>query len=267
MRALIVLLLVTIATVVAYSQPVSSFHPNRYKLCSGSTLMLYNTSTGADSFSWFMDGAYLTKAIDTSLVLEDSCYRMVAVILVAMDSKLHLADTSKAFIEVIGACYFHWTGDFIACAGDTIALGKHPESESTEWTLIPPQNIIQGCDTCDSLVFVFTSGGAHINRKNNYAGGCYDVVSFHYMCSLDVAEVGVADDVAIYPNPATDVLNISIKNQKLYAWSLCDLQGRVLGRATVQGQGKVDTRAYPAGIYFLVLRSGGEVHTRKIVVE
>jgi len=67
---------------------------------------------------------------------------------------------------------------------------------------------------------------------------------------------GKADEVTLYPNPTTDLLNISVPSG-VHTVTVSDIQGRSLlqldyNAANVQ----VDVRDLPAGIYFLKVNSG-----------
>ncbi len=82
--------------------------------------------------------------------------------------------------------------------------------------------------------------------------------------------VGIADfekiQENVYPNPASDVLNIELEGDAAYQWELRDLTGRLLKSGEGQGKTAVDVRTYPAGIYMLTFSVGGQKQTRKVVI-
>lgn len=100
--------------------------------------------------------------------------------------------------------------------------------------------------------------------------------------SLNSASVLYVDDVAlsnsvsvaefekihenVYPNPASDVLNIEMEGDAAYRWALRDLTGRTLKSGVGQGKTAVDVRAYPAGLYMLTVENAGQKQTRKVVI-
>lgn len=70
----------------------------------------------------------------------------------------------------------------------------------------------------------------------------------------------------VYPNPASNVLNIEMDGDVAYQWELRDLTGRLLKSGEGQGKTAVDVRTYPAGIYMLTFSVGGQKQTRKVVI-
>lgn len=70
----------------------------------------------------------------------------------------------------------------------------------------------------------------------------------------------------VYPNPASDVLNIEAEGAENYQWELRDLTGRILNSGEGQGKTTLDVRRYPAGVYMLTLHAGGQKQTRKVVI-
>lgn len=70
----------------------------------------------------------------------------------------------------------------------------------------------------------------------------------------------------VYPNPASDVLNIEMGSDAAYQWELRDLTGRILKSGEGQGKTAVDVRAYPAGVYMLTFETDGQRQTRKVVI-
>jgi hypothetical protein len=80
----------------------------------------------------------------------------------------------------------------------------------------------------------------------------------------------VIDEVSIWPNPVTDMLNIGINeryhNEKLHL-TVTDMNGRVLVSQTVTiGNSAISTAGWSKALYVVTLRSGGNIiMTKKIV--
>ncbi|MBK8563427.1 MAG: T9SS type A sorting domain-containing protein [Saprospiraceae bacterium] len=78
--------------------------------------------------------------------------------------------------------------------------------------------------------------------------------------------------IAIYPNPATDQVNVVLGNGAGNAVSakLMDVQGRTM-TASVTGLGgsnlNLDTANAAAGLYFLHVKTTAGMFIRKIVIE
>jgi hypothetical protein len=77
---------------------------------------------------------------------------------------------------------------------------------------------------------------------------------------------GSLHDVVLFPNPASDRINIRAEGFQLSRIRLMDLHGRVL-REESGARDNVDVSACPSGLYFLqLIASDGTVVSRKIVV-
>lgn len=83
----------------------------------------------------------------------------------------------------------------------------------------------------------------------------------------DCATMGVSDinasSLAVYPNPAKDVVNVSLKNAEVKSISVTNLSGQTV---LTSKNANVNVAALPAGVYVVkVLDSKGATHTSKIV--
>ncbi len=73
--------------------------------------------------------------------------------------------------------------------------------------------------------------------------------------------------ISIYPNPASDELNVEIKgNNHTYTFELSDLTGRVLQMGSITEFTKIDLSAFSKGLYMMKI-IGDSVQTFKIVKE
>ena len=70
--------------------------------------------------------------------------------------------------------------------------------------------------------------------------------------------------VSIYPNPARDVVNIHTVGLSSTA-TLMDINGNVLTSGDFKGEGTIDMANYPAGMYFVKVKTDHGMVTKKIV--
>ncbi|MCB0755768.1 MAG: T9SS type A sorting domain-containing protein [Flavobacteriales bacterium] len=81
---------------------------------------------------------------------------------------------------------------------------------------------------------------------------------------------GIADDpqtaISIYPNPATDVVNI-ITDAAFSQLTVIDMAGRSVANFAGNGLKSIDMSRFDSGIYFLQFENNGEaISTQKIVI-
>lgn len=79
------------------------------------------------------------------------------------------------------------------------------------------------------------------------------------------AERNMADWVQTYPNPVKDELTISVPGGIPAEVQLMDATGSTVWSDQVNGEGRIDFRNYPSGLFLLKISNGAEVLTRKIV--
>ena len=95
---------------------------------------------------------------------------------------------------------------------------------------------------------------------------------------LDEIEVGSAQKIAsvyttelagvnVYPNPANDVITISLANGDNAIATVMDIQGNVLFTENVlSGKATINTSDIATGVYMIQISNGTEVSTKKITV-
>lgn len=78
--------------------------------------------------------------------------------------------------------------------------------------------------------------------------------------STGVSENKYLSDIKIFPNPATDVINIEINNTVAYNTAITDAAGKtVFTKNDVSGFQSLNIAALPAGYYTLVIQTENEV--------
>jgi hypothetical protein len=76
-----------------------------------------------------------------------------------------------------------------------------------------------------------------------------------------------ASQVRVFPNPASDKLNISWPVQGGYSWVLKSLAGSTLSSGTQQaGNATISTANLPVGMYFLEVHSAKESKVEKVII-
>ena len=76
-----------------------------------------------------------------------------------------------------------------------------------------------------------------------------------------------ASQVRVFPNPASDKLNISWPVQGGYSWVLKSLAGSTLSSGTQQaGNATISTATLPVGMYFLEVHSAKEHKVEKVII-
>jgi len=83
---------------------------------------------------------------------------------------------------------------------------------------------------------------------------------------LGVEDVEAASAVKVYPNPATDVVNVTVGSANSNV-TLSDVTGKVVASGSGSGTVVLNTANIPAGLYIASVSSAAGVTTAKVVVK
>lgn len=222
----------------------------------------------ANKYVWMIEGTVYSNARDTLANLSDSCYDRKEISLIAIDTVSGMSDTARAYTEIIGACYFHWTGSFLSCPGDTISLGIFPEEIATRFTLSAPVTVLAGCDTCPFIEFVQLSPNLVVDRRSTYYGDCSETTTYEYFCQVSPVETIENISVEIFPNPVRDKLSVRIREPLPESLNLFDLNGRCLFTKKITTTvHQLEMQDYPDGVYILRIKyPDGTFEAQKLVL-
>jgi len=96
-------------------------------------------------------------------------------------------------------------------------------------------------------------------------GNCVDTSACVFVDVLSLEE-NEFKGVSVYPNPITDVLNISNENGKLVSMEMIDAKGSLIVATRIETSSfSVNTGELNSGIYVLILRTKNDVRTFKVV--
>jgi len=114
-----------------------------------------------------------------------------------------------------------------------------------------------------------------LNFQGAVDGTTTETLIYYNLCGQQggaKVEVGINEvpdtQIKIYPNPATDVVEINNTSNTTYIINLVNLQGQLLQTITSQpgSTTQVDVSQLPLGMYILQLNDGGQRFYKKVVV-
>ena len=78
----------------------------------------------------------------------------------------------------------------------------------------------------------------------------------------------VYENIKIYPNPTTGIVEINLADHKINKLSIIDLYGRIIIENIPANQNEtIDLSGFANGVYFIMLEKGEEVRISKIIKE
>ena len=110
------------------------------------------------------------------------------------------------------------------------------------------------------------SGAITIEFKSDGSGVAYGWEATINCSSLGVEDVSDSFGITVYPNPASDVLNISSQKTQIQSASLTDAAGRKVASTKIEAQnGQINVSHLPKGVYVLTLKTKDQTITKKII--
>ncbi len=84
-----------------------------------------------------------------------------------------------------------------------------------------------------------------------------------------VGEVSKQDVVQVFPNPASEQLNIKISSAKNFSYNITTLDGRIMQQTenAKTDQLLIDVTAYAKGVYLININSEGKRITKKFTID
>lgn len=100
------------------------------------------------------------------------------------------------------------------------------------------------------------------------ANNCSFTNAFVVEYPVGLTDLSVKDELSIYPNPAKDVITVSLGTSKICdRFQLVNMTGKIIYEENPNSNKfDVDVKFYAKGLYFINIYSGKEVITKKIVI-
>jgi len=130
-------------------------------------------------------------------------------------------------------------------------------------SIFQPKVYPEGIDGCSIYTYIIKYGAFQTygdSLQVTYTIGGID-------CFLGTEEVETALDYSVYPNPANDVLNISIYENNT-SITLFDIVGKTVAEMElIKGTNTLNIESLNAGVYFYsIKRNGNSIETKKLIV-
>lgn len=103
------------------------------------------------------------------------------------------------------------------------------------------------------------------SRAKFYGGGILD-------CTIGISENAFDNALSVYPNPATNEVYISLSDKTFnnFDITIANSLGQILERKTNvdnASRATINVSNYSSGIYFVTIKAGESISTKKLVVQ
>jgi spore coat protein U-like protein len=77
----------------------------------------------------------------------------------------------------------------------------------------------------------------------------------------------IDNDVTIYPNPANEFVTIKATQNKLVQYQIYNALGSTIAAGNFNSTAKIETKSFPAGIYFIKIRTQDSEVTKRLYIQ
>jgi len=144
------------------------------------------------------------------------------------------------------------------------AISGDPDSE---FNLVSENlgNIREGIRTSPAIADINNDGVLDILVGNRRGGLSFYVSDLANETVSTKPSLASELEITISPNPVIDKLSINTTTYKRLDYSLLSANGILINKGKLEGEATIDITNQPAGIYFIEIKSGVSIVTKKIV--
>ena len=237
------------------SAPAPTVTPSALAACSGQTVTL--TSSTADTYTW-SNGA-TTQSITVSAA---GTYTVT----VTNENECNGVGASEAVAITFGTT--PTAGGSFSISGNVVTF-TNSSTNATTYTW----NFGDGTSSSQtSPAHAYVANGTYTVTLTAINGNCTDQETFTVNITLGLDNLEGVNDIKVFPNPASTLLNISFDNQLAENVDvvLVDAMGRTVARTLTQDFGinivNFELNNISNGIYTVQLISGSNTTMRKVIV-
>lgn len=249
-----------------------------YGVCSSTKTYSVNPVANATSYTWTVGtGATIASGQGTNSINVDfgPSFTSGTVEVVSVNSCGNSPSRMKT-VYAAPAKPAAITGNAAPCSGSSgnvYSVDPLAGASSYSWT-VPSGAIITSGATTNSITVDFSTSTGNITARgvNSCGSGAKKYLAITFSCRLMDGENTFEDLFSLYPNPATDVINV-IFNHAIAGYgmvSILDLTGRLISKVDVKDitQGMelmIHTEALNPGLYVLSVEQNGLISHRKFI--
>lgn len=103
------------------------------------------------------------------------------------------------------------------------------------------------------------------NSTRKAGDGANGKIIFTFQNNLKVAENEMSKGITVYPNPASNIINIDVDGDSIEKIQLLDISGKIVFSNSKKIDTKIDVSQLPSGIYFVLAHTNKGVYKIKFI--
>lgn len=144
--------------------------------------------------------------------------------------------------DIVGYPYI---SDVLNCNGDTVAMGSlFYFAQLGQTTQDYPITIIDSSDWCEPLTAIFNFGSGNLSE---------DITCSLSFQSSSITNVLNNVGIKIFPNPAMEILNVSVSNQLIgKSYHIVNQFGQIVNKGKIEWENeKIEIQHFASGFYMI----------------
>lgn len=258
-----------VITLAVMSRPQFLSQPASSQACEGSPLTLTaEASTSGTTYRWKKDGVALSNTANITGVTTKTL----------TIKSLTASDRGNYWCEVTNGCATIISSVSTIDVNPAPKLSLQPTIPCVSWSELDWDVLVTDANSTFGTFAIFREGGAPMTHLAGLAKGtyfitksngiCADTVVWDNTCIITSIENQGGEIGSVFPNPASDIVNVTGK-VPFHAVEILDALGRVVaeGRAPDVLSYEFDVSNLSGGVYFVRIHtSGGERSMERIVI-
>lgn len=143
-------------------------------------------------------------------------------------------------------------------AGGTTATGNDVINvmSAGPYTVAPGQSVV--------VAFALIAGDSLSDLKSSAASA---QIKYNGLAAGVKENISKANSILVYPNPATDKINVTVNNSYENDVMVYDINGKVVYRNKITNSTIIGTEKWSRGVYFVKVSNQETVNTSKVILE
>jgi PKD repeat protein len=252
-------------TIIVEAQPEAAFTVD-LTACVGDSISFTDNSSGfVDEWIWDFGQNNATSIQQDPTFAYDSAGTFIVSLMVKDGD---CSSSISEMIDIYPAIEYAapaWPDSL--CTGDSVVL----DISGSGYTSLSWDNGDGGTSVEPSFQILYADSGSYTISLSLINDGCEELVEWNivaYACESanSIAELKPGL-IKVYPNPATDNINIELEKRLTGELIISDIRGQIMQRRSISDtRNTVNTQSWAEGIYFFTIKTNEGMHREKILV-
>jgi len=236
----------------------ADFHSDINAICDGGSVHFYSDATNATNLQWVFDGGTPTSSTEQNPTVQYNEPGLYSVKLTASNEVDNDRVTKNEYIKVVGLVIANFSSETNSAGrGEIVQYNDMSENAySWQWTF---DGGIPATSTEQNPQVSYLDEGSYFVKLTAYSEDsiCNDFKKVDNFIVINGIEEYLKENISIYPNPSSDILNITLPSAYVFDIEVTSTDGKVIFTSvSANGDTSIDISDIPSGNYIVKISNG-----------